>query len=113
MGKRSEQNEPVAARAARITPMNDQVLLRRFESPDKTEGGIVIPAIARERQQRAHVVAVGPGKHMESGERAVPQVRPGDVVLVDEWDGVDVILDGVKHVMLREEKILAVVERAS
>src|SRR5690349_7074998 len=93
MTKKSERNEPVSARAATLTPMNDQVLLRRFESAEKTEGGLVIPEIAREREQRAHVVSVG----------------PGDVVVVDQWDGIEVTLDGVKHVMLPEGKILGVI----
>jgi len=75
-----------------------------------TAGGIVLPDSAKEKQTRGHVVAVGPGKLLDSGERGELNVSVGDEVFYGKYSGTEVDLNGDEFVVLRESDILAVVE---
>ncbi len=93
-----------------IRPLDDRVVVRPEEAEEKTAGGIVLPDTAKEKPARGQVVAVGPGKLLENGKRAVPGLKVGDRVIYGKYAGSEVKIDGVAHNILRESEVLAVVE---
>ena len=93
-----------------IRPLHDRVLIKRLESDEEqVRGGIIIPDTAKEKPQEAKVVAVGPGKIQDSGERQAMDVKAGDRILVGKYSGSDIKIDDEDYVILREDEILAVV----
>ncbi|KPK30729.1 MAG: molecular chaperone GroES [Nitrospira bacterium SG8_3] len=92
-----------------IKPLNDRVLVLRIEEEQKTTGGIVIPDTAKEKPQEGKVVAVGPGKFDENGKRIPTEVKKNDRVLFGKYAGNEIKLDGVEHIIMREDDILAIV----
>lgn len=92
-----------------IKPLNDRVLVLRIEKDQKTSGGIVIPDTAKEKPQEGKVVAVGPGKFDENGKRMPMEVKKNDRVLFGKYAGNEIKLDGVEHIIMQEDDILAVV----
>jgi chaperonin GroES len=96
--------------ALNIRPLHDRVLIKRLESDEEqVRGGIIIPDTAKEKPQEAEVVAVGPGKIQDSGERQAMDVKAGDRILVGKYSGSDIKIDDEDYVILREDEILAVV----
>ena len=91
-------------------PLHDRVLVRRVAAEEKTAGGIIIPDTAKEKPQEAEVVAVGPGK-MDEGKRQAMDVKAGDVVLIGKYSGSEIKIDDEEYTILREDEILAVVEK--
>jgi chaperonin GroES len=77
------------------------------EAEERTAGGIVLPDSAKEKPQRGHVVAIGPGKLLESGQRATPALSIGDEVIYGKYSGSDIEVDGHEVKILRETDILA------
>jgi chaperonin GroES len=94
----------------KIKPMNDRVLVTRVEEEKKTAGGIIIPDTAKEKPQEGKVVAVGPGKSNERGERTALQVKAGDRILFGKYAGTEIKIDGEEQIFMREEDILAVLK---
>lgn len=94
----------------KLKPLNDRVLVKRLESEEKTAGGLFIPDTAKEKPSRGQVIAVGPGKVDEQGKRIPMSVAPGNEVLFNKYAGTEVKLDGIDHLVMREEDILAIVE---
>lgn len=94
----------------KLNPLNDRVLVKRLESEEKTAGGLYIPDTAKEKPCKGEVVAVGPGKLADNGSRAPLTVKKGDMVLFNKYAGTEVKLDGIEHLMMREEDILAIIE---
>lgn len=94
----------------KIRPLNDRLLVQRLQEEEKTAGGIIIPDSAKEKPAEGKVVAVGPGKLNDSGERVALQVKAGDVVLFSKYGGTDVKLDGEDYLIMREDDVLGVVE---
>lgn len=90
-----------------IAPLDDRVVVKRLEAEEKTAGGIVLPDSAKEKPQKGEVVAVGPGKLLDSGERAALEVQVGDIVLFGKYAGTDVEIQGEEHLILRESDLLA------
>jgi len=86
------------------------VLVKRLEEEEQVRGGIIIPDAAKEKPQEAEVVAVGPGKLQENGERAALDVSVGDRVLIGKYPGSDIKIGDEDMVILREDEILAIVE---
>jgi chaperonin GroES len=95
----------------RIKPLADRILVKRVEPEDTTRGGIVIPDTAKEKQQEAEVVAVGPGRVDDSGKRVPVDVKKGSRVLIGKYSGTEIKLKGEDHLIIREEDVLAVIER--
>jgi chaperonin GroES len=91
-----------------IKPMNDRVLVLRLEEQEKTSGGIIIPDTAKEKPQKGKVIAVGPGKMGDDGKRTPLDVSEGDEVLFSKYAGTEIKIDGVEHLFMREDDILAV-----
>jgi chaperonin GroES len=85
------------------------VLIKRVEEEEQVRGGIIIPDTAKEKPQEAEVVAVGPGKLQEDGNRQPMDVNAGDRVLVGKYSGSEIKIDTDEFVILREDEILAVV----
>ena len=93
-------------------PLHDRVVVRVIEGKDKTAGGIIIPDTAKEKPQEGEVVAVGKGKVLENGSRLDPDVKAGDRILFGKYSGTEVKLDGEEYLIMREDEILGVIERA-
>ena len=95
----------------KIKPLHDRVLVLRIEEEEKTAGGIVIPDTAKEKPQEGKVIAVGPGKLNEKGERVALQVKKNDRVLFGKYSGNEIQIDGVEHLIMREDDIMGVFEK--
>ena len=93
---------------ANVKPLADRILLRRLEADEVIRGGIIIPDTAQEKPLEAEVVAVGDGRRNDEGERLPLEVGVGDRVLISKYGGSDVKIDGVDHVIMREDDVLAV-----
>lgn len=93
-----------------LEPLEDRVVVQRLEAEEKTAGGIVLPDTAKEKPQKARVVAVGPGKTLESGNRAPMSVKVGDLVLISKWGGTEITIDREEYLILKESDILAKLE---
>lgn len=91
----------------KINPLDDRVVVQPVDAEEVTAGGIVLPDSAREKPQRGKVVAVGPGRLLDSGERSAVGVKEGDEVLYGKYGGTDIEVDGGEYKILRESDILA------
>ena len=91
----------------KIRPLDDRVVVKPQEAEATTAGGIVLPDSAKEKPQRGTVVAVGPGKLLDSGNRGTLSVAVGDVVIYGKYGGTDIEINGDDVKILRESDILA------
>ncbi len=91
-----------------IRPLHDRVLVKRVEEETKTKGGIIIPDSAKEKPIEGIVVAAGNGKILDNGEVRKLDVKKGDRVLFGKYSGSEVKIEGVEHLILREEDILGI-----
>lgn len=94
-----------------IRPLNDRVLVLRIDGEEKTSGGIIIPDTAKEKPQEGKVVAVGPGKLDDEGKRIPLQVKKNDRILFGRHSGNEIKIDGVEHLIMREDDILGIIEK--
>jgi chaperonin GroES len=92
----------------KIRPLADRVVVKRLDQEEKTKGGIIIPDTAKEKPVEGKVVAAGNGKVMKNGKVRPVSVKEGDRVLFGKYSGTEVKLDGVEHVILSEDDVLAV-----
>jgi chaperonin GroES len=98
--------------ATNIKPLHDRVIVRRIEEGEQVRGGIIIPDTAKEKPQEGEVVAVGEGKYRDDGTRQTLDVKKGDRVLFGKYSGSEIKLDGEELLIMREDEILGVIERA-
>ena len=91
----------------KIRPLDDRVVIEPLEAEEKTSGGIVLPDSAKEKPQRGTIIAAGPGKLLDNGDRATLSVVIGDEVIYGRYGGSDVELNGADVKILREADILA------
>lgn len=94
-----------------IRPLQDRVLVKRIDEEERTKGGILIPDSAREKPMEGEVISVGNGKVLENGNKVNPEVKSGDRILFGKYAGTEVKIDGVEHLILREDDILGVLEK--
>ena len=94
----------------KIRPLHDRVLIKRLDEQETTKGGIIIPDTAKEKPIEGQVIAAGNGKILEDGKTRPLDVKKGDRVLFGKYSGTEVKLEGVEHLILREDEILAVLE---
>lgn len=94
----------------KLKPLNDHILAQRIERETTTAGGLIIPDSATEKRAEAVVVAVGPGKRNDSGQRAELQVKAGDRVLFGKYSGTEIKLSGEDYIILKEQDVLAIIE---
>jgi chaperonin GroES len=97
--------------ALKVRPLDDRVVVEPLEAEEKSTGGILLPDSAKQKPQRGRVVAVGPGKLRDNGERSALSVQKGDEVLYGRYSGSDVEVDGREVKILRESDILAKVTK--
>jgi len=94
-----------------IRPLHDRIIVERLEEETKTAGGIIIPDTAKEKPQQGKVIEVGKGRVTEDGKVVPLSVKKGDRVLIGKYSGTEVTIDGVEHVIVREDEILAVITK--
>jgi chaperonin GroES len=94
-----------------IRPLHDRILAKRLQEEEKTKGGLFIPDSAKEKPLEAEVIAVGNGKILEDGKLRPLEVKAGDRVLIGKYSGSEVKLDGEEHIILREDDVLAVIQK--
>jgi len=95
------------AKKIKIRPLDDRVVVEPIEAEEMTSGGIVLPDTAKEKPQRGTVIAIGPGKLLDNGNRGELSVAVGDEVIYGKYGGSDIEVDGEEVKILREGDILA------
>ena len=93
-----------------VKPLEDRILVRPLEAEDKTASGIYLPESAKEKPMQGTVVAMGPGRLLDSGERVEPTVRTGDTVVYSKYSGTEVEIKNESHLIIRESELLGVIE---
>ena len=91
-------------------PLGDRLLVKPNESEEKTKSGIVLPDSAKEKPQEGSVIATGDGARDEDGKKIPMEVKKGDVVLYSKYAGTEVKIDGIEHLIIKENDVLAIVE---
>jgi chaperonin GroES len=94
-----------------IRPLQDRIIVKRIEEEAKTKGGIIIPDTAKEKPMEGEVIAVGTGKILENGKKQLLEVKKGNKVLFSKYAGTDIKIDGVEHLIMKEDDILGVIEK--
>ena len=94
----------------KFRPLADRILVKRVDKEEKTNGGIIIPDTAKEKPQEGEVVAIGNGKRLDNGELVKIDLQKGDRILFGKYSGTDIKVDGVEHLILREEEVLGIME---
>ncbi len=93
-----------------VKPLEDRVLIKPTEAETQTDSGIYLPESAKEKPIQGKVVALGPGKLLDSGERVKPSVKKGDIVVFGKYAGTEVEIKSVTHMIMRESELLGVIE---
>ena len=93
-----------------VKPLEDRILIKPLEAETKTTAGIYLPESAKEKPMQGKVVALGPGKLLDNGERVKPAVKKGDTVVFGKYSGTEVEIKTVKHLIVRESELLGVIE---
>jgi chaperonin GroES len=95
----------------KIRPLNDRVLVLRIEGEEKTSGGLIIPDTAKEKPLEGKVIAVGPGRADKEGKIVSLAVKKDDRVLFGKYAGTEIKIDGVEHLIMKEDDILGIIEK--
>jgi chaperonin GroES len=95
----------------KIRPLQDRIIVKRIEEEEKTKGGIIIPDTAKEKPMEGEVIAAGTGKILENGKKQPLEVKAGDRVLFDKYAGTEVKIDGIEHLIMKEDDILGIIEK--
>lgn len=95
----------------KIRPLQDRIVIKRLAEEEKTKGGIIIPDAAKEKPIEGEVVAVGNGKALEDGTVRPLDVKKGDRVLFGKYSGTEIKIDGLEHLILREDEVLGILEK--
>jgi len=95
----------------KVRPLQDRVLVRRVAEEEKTKGGIIIPDSAKEKPAEGEVIAAGNGKVDDKGKVRPVSVKKGDRILFGKYSGNEIKIDGVDHLILREDDVLGVLEK--
>jgi chaperonin GroES len=94
----------------KFSPLQDRLLVVRIDAEETTRGGIIVPDTAQEKPQEGRVVAVGPGRRLEDGSLRPLDVSPGDRILFGKYAGTEIQVEGVEHLILREDDVFAILE---
>ena len=95
----------------KVRPLQDRLVVRRVEETEKTKGGIIIPDSAKERPLEGEVNAVGAGKRTDEGKLIALDVKQGDRILFGKYAGTEIKIEGIEHLILREDEVLGVIEK--
>lgn len=93
-----------------VKPLEDRVIIRPLEAESRTTSGIYLPESAKEKPVQGKVVACGPGKRLDNGERIKPSVSKGDTVVYGKYAGTEIEIKNIKHLIVRESELLGVIE---
>jgi len=94
-----------------IRPLHDRLIVKRLEEEEKTKGGIIIPDTAKEKPIEGRVISVGEGRIKKDGTKIPMEVKKGDRILFAKYAGTEVKIDGEEYLMMREDEVLAVIEK--
>ncbi len=94
----------------KLRPLQDRIIVERIEEEMK-KGGIIIPDTAKEKPQQGKVMAAGPGRFDEKGNRIPMEVKKGDIILFGKYSGSEVRLDDTEYLIMREDDVLAIIEK--
>lgn len=94
----------------KLKPLHDRIIVEAAAKEEKTSGGIILPDAAQEKPLRGTVLAVGPGKRLDSGALAPVDVKEGDTIIYGKYAGTEVTVSGIDYIILRAEDVLAVLE---
>jgi chaperonin GroES len=94
----------------KLQPLHDRIVVEAAQKEEKTASGIILPDTAQEKPQRGKVLAVGPGKRLDSGQLAAMDVKVGDTVMYGKYGGTEVTVEGKDYVILRADDVLAIVK---
>lgn len=92
-----------------VKPLADRILVKPLEAEEKTKGGIIIPDNAKEKPQKGEVIAVGPGKISDNGQKIAMELKKGDKVLYGKYSGTEVTVDGQEYLIVKESDVLAII----
>ena len=92
-----------------IQPLHDRIVVEAASKEEKTAGGLYLPDAAQEKPQRGTVLAVGPGKRLDSGQLSALDIKVGDTVLYGKYGGTEVSVDGKDVIILRADDVLGVI----
>ena len=98
------------ATETKLRPLYDRIVVRRKEAKEQMRGGLYIPDTAKEKPMQGEIIAVGPGRLSDEGERLAPDLKAGDKVLYGKYSGTEVSVDGESLLILRESDVLAVLK---
>ena len=93
-----------------VKPLEDRILIKPLEAESKTEAGIYLPETAKEKPMQGKVVATGPGRLLDNGERVKPSVKKGDTVVYGKYAGTEIEIKNNTHLIMRESELLGVIE---
>ena len=93
--------------ATKLKPLGDRVVIRPIEKDEVTKGGIILPDTIKEKPQEGEIVAVGPGKLSEEGNRVAMEVKVGDKVVYAKYAGTEITIDDEDLLIMRESDLLA------
>jgi chaperonin GroES len=95
----------------KVRPLHDRLIVKRLEEEEKTKGGIIIPDTAKEKPIEGKVIAAGAGRINKDGKKMPMEVKTGDRILFAKYAGTEVKMDGEEYLMMKEEDVLAVIEK--
>ena len=97
-------------KAASIRPLDDRVVVKPLDAEERTAGGILLPDTAKEKPQKGKIIAAGPGRILDKGDRAGMSVKVGDLVFFGKYAGTEVKVDGEELKIMRESDILGIIQ---
>jgi chaperonin GroES len=92
----------------RLKPLGDRILVKRIEEEETKKGGIIIPDTAKEKPIEGEIIAAGPGKILDNGQRQPMEVKVGNKVLFGKYSGTEIKIDGEEYLIMREDDILGI-----
>lgn len=95
----------------KLIPLDDRIVIKQLDAESKTAGGIILPDTAKEKPQIGKVIAVGPGKVLDNGQRSKMSVSKNDEVVYSKYIGSEVEVDDEKYVVLHETDVLGIIEK--
>lgn len=94
-----------------VRPLEDRIIVKPQEAEDRTKGGLYLPEGAKEKPMMGKVIAAGPGKTNDKGERVALCVKNGDTVVYGKYSGTEIDIDDAKYLIIRESELLGVIEK--
>lgn len=94
----------------KLQPLHDRILVKRLEEEEMTKGGIIIPDSAKEKPIKGEIIAAGPGKIDDKGNKIAMGVKQGDKVIFNKYAGTEIKVEDVEYLIMREDDILAIIQ---